>query len=360
MKGFVDYISYFVNHKTKNKNIIYAIFFLSYISATGLLLWHILYTRKIILFSTRNNWEVNCFLIFMCSLFAIHIWIYVATKYEEYIKQLETYFADDKNSKNGVYIKIWNEAKEWMTFTSNRKCRLYSVFVKLVYTCAWLGLCVITVWCTYKQGWIPPSIYTYLAILMYIISMFLNYYSYYRSVIFTYFIRNISNKWNKIDFNYMKPSNTDGFRNLVHASSRVAIAFFCDSIMYILLLLGLVVSNQNIAYKENDYLIILVLCTLVPSLISFLVVFLLPKIFLNRLLRRWKREAASLLYEKYKNQIENKNVNNKKHKKKILEVQARLDMIYNDNFPIIKTELFVAIISCLVEVVAVVITIIIS
>lgn len=358
MKGFVDHIAQFVNQETKNKNIIYALFFLGYITMTGLLLWHILYTRKIVLFS-RNNWEINCFLISMCSLFAIHIWMYIATKYIDYIDKLEGFFATG-NQKNDSYIKIWNEAKEWMTFGANSNCMLYSVFVKLIYTCAWIGLCLITVYCSFKLGWINDNIYSKVAILIYLISMFLNYFSYYRSVIFTYFIRNISNKWDMLGYNHMKPSNTEGFRNLIHASSRVAIAFFCDSMMYILLLMGLVVVNQSLKYKEVEYLITLVLCTLIPSLISFLVVFLLPKIFLNRLLRRWKREVTHDLYEKYRKQIENKKDDDIVQEKEMQEVQERLDIIYNDNLPIVKTELFVAIVSCLAEIIAVVVTITIS
>ncbi len=358
MSGFVENMSHMVNGKTKNKNIIYIFFFLAYITTTVLLLCNILFTRKITLFK-GSRWEINCYIISICSLFGSHIWMYMATKYKKYIKEVELYFADDKNKKikDKVYSKIWTRAKRWMTFSFHSNSGPFAAFVKFIYICTWIGLCFIIVYCSYCLGWIEENIYSYIAVIIFLISMFLNFFSYYCSIIFAYFIRNLSNKAGELAFNQFKPSNTDGFRNLVHASSRVAIAFFCESMMYILLLTSLVIVNPQLKCDKYIYLVILVFCALIPSLISFLIVFLCPKIFLNRLLRRWKRIVAQKLYENNKKQIEGKCVYTGKHGKKMCLVQERLNIIYNDNLPLVKTELFVAIVSCIIEIISTIIII---
>lgn len=68
------------------------------------------------------------------------------------------------------------------------------------------------------------------------------------------------------------------------------------------------------------------MCALIPCVLSFVVIYLLPKVFLSRLLSKWKMIAAEKLLYDCKLEEINEAENNE------------LRMIYEDHLPFIKVE----------------------
>lgn len=186
--------------------------------------------------------------------------------------------------------------------------------------------------------------FTLAAVVVYLVSMFFNYFSYYMCMAFTIFIRRLSNNAGKLKHNASKLSNTLEYQKLIHASSRVAIAFLCSSALYVILsALEIVIAKYfGIINSEYDFgVLIIMMAVFFPCILSFVIVFLLPKAFLSRLLRKWKFSEM----EKY---TKGKTLDKKSEQK--------IDIIVKDRFPFVKIEVLIAIVTIIVDVVSILIS----
>ena len=81
-----------------------------------------------------------------------------------------------------------------------------------------------------------------------------------------------------------------------------------------------------IGAKDTIGIVVIMMCVLIPCVLSFVVIYLLPKEFLSRLLRKWKMIAAKkLLYNCKLEEIKE-------------EKNNELSMIYEDHLPLIRAE----------------------
>ena len=188
----------------------------------------------------------------------------------------------------------------------------------------------------------------FLGLFLYLVSMALNLFSYFTCVAFTALMRKLANNAEEIKFNYRKPSNTFEYQQLLQTSSRIAIAFFFSSALYVIQCVFVVWINKT--YRINDeydyiHMSIIMVCVLVLCIFSFFLFFILPKAFLSRMLRKWKFLA-----------IEN-HPKGREYRYIFLEQQAEIEMIYSDHMPLIRLEAITAAIAVAIDVASVIFTI---
>ena len=167
--------------------------------------------------------------------------------------------------------------------------------------------------------------------------MLMNYFSYFMCIAFSNFVRQLANHADEIDFNYSKPSYSIGFQKIVYASSRIAILAALD--------LWIGGTTGIIEGKSEVYIGIVTMCVLLPCIASFLIVFLLPKAFLSRLLRKWKDISA--------NEIIGDQSYSHLSKKK----QKKLKKIFTDKMPLVKLELAIAVVAVAVDIASIAVTV---
>lgn len=286
---------------------------------------------------------------------------------EEYI-ECECVQTSKKSAKNGSTVETVVEHTSDNKGTENKgERKAFERFIKILYTLAWIAMVFVILFCVNETGLFRffeivcyPQIgfkfenpVVCIAIVTYIISMIMNYYSYFMCIAFTVFIRNVANQCDDIDFNYGKPSNTLVFHQLVYASSRVAMAFFADSMLYVILtaLDMRIGSSFGIIDTSNSVEIgIITVCVLFPCILSFILVFMLPKAFLSRLLRKWKRRAVEEVMDG------RMSVPDEKYLWLDDKIQERLDRVYADRLPLVQVEVVTAVAAVVVDAASIILT----
>ncbi len=302
------------------------------------------------------------FSLYIICIAIIHIWIYSTFKLKHSIEKLSEYF------QKSNYMKVWSKYSHWFDPFPYDDVEIYEAIFKMLYTLTWVALFFLSLFCTDKLGLYKISsildnnqsvvnrMVIIIGLALFIIGMFLNYFSFYASIILTYFIRNISNNSQYLEFNHTRPSATKEFHELIHISSRTAITFFFESMLYICLLVIPINIMPHDFYADNIiYWWLLMACTLIPCVISFLLVFLLPKLFLNRLLRRWKWMAIDeidLKMQRIQKKTE-KGLVEDEFSPLYVAYNDMLNVIYNDELPLVKTEMIVAAAALFVDIVSI-------
>ena len=341
-------------------NQVNAFFILLYAFLTGALIWLLLGSNYSIVFikpyspcasiaEDRLGHIVLNYSLFMASLASIHLWIYMARRFYIGMHGKDGFFRSQEFEKS--YRNIWNQSKRWFNPFPYNMSYGFEKIIKPLYLLSWIVLCLIVLSCVNNMGifefykicrrgicfYNPIVLF---AVFTYLISMVLNYASYFMCIAFSVFIRNVSNHAADIEFNHNKPSNTPGFQMLIHASSRVAIAFFFDSMLYVILsAIEIEIAKRFHIINAADTIgiVVILMCVLVPCILSFVLVYLLPKMFLSRLLRKWKFMAAERVIGDTCISDIDEDRNN------------MLSETYGDHLPLIKAELMIAVATVVVE-----------
>ncbi len=296
--------------------------------------------------------STKIYILYLFSIIIIHIWIYASIK----IKQHYDIIHDFCNRE--VYEVMWHKYEHWFNIwpTPKEEARKGENLFKLFYMAGWLVFVIICTICIFKMRiyeffsfetpeMILANMWLAGGLVLLAISIILNFFSFYVSMMFTYFVRNISNTPEIFDHNRIKPSATKEYHGLIHISSRNAIAFFFESMLYIILLV-LTIKIDPIIFTDSNkaYFMVLITGVLLLCVFSFLSVFLLPKIFLSRLLRRWKWKMIDEIEEKKSGLVSSDELE---------DYEKRLDIIYKDELPLVKTEMIVAVCAVIVDVVSI-------
>lgn len=281
----------------------------------------------------------------------IHIWTYIANKKDAAFKLINpgNFF---KNSKE--YKITYDDILHWEKAYAIRGCKIREIFIKIMYLAAWVAIGWLGFYCVDKleyysfslvfvkieNTWVLTLSWLTLCEVFLLIGLVLNYFSFFSSLVFCYFIRELSNKYEKLEFRHRQPSSTTEFQILCYLSSRVSISFFMVSMLYILLLFSCIELGGPIDSEKTIYFCLLMLCVLLPCVVSLIVVFLLPKVFLCRLLRRWKRKAAKELDEKEEKA--------KNERDKYL-IQKEREHVCNDRMRLMRTEIIIGAFALVVD-----------
>lgn len=242
---------------------------------------------------TAFSW--NNYVCIMLLLGAIHVWIYSFLKHIHSISTLKSLFVETKKEYEPAYTKFKNLVwpfpwtKDCSRFENTLKflfLLLYGFIVGIIcYACIQLKL--------FTNG---NSIWDHIVIvsiyLLFSIGVVINYFSFFASIVFCFFTRLVANAEVECEETCDFPWNSIYLRDLVHISSRISMSFFSVSMMYLLSvavsILPVIQSNSLKTEVLKNNCILLLGCTVFLCVISFSVISLLPKIFLNRLFRKWK------------------------------------------------------------------------
>ncbi len=220
----------------------------------------------------------------------------------------------------------------------------FEKLVKMIYLVTWCSVFVLVIWCLdeldyfdffsikflMKDGGTITHVFLLIELIILFIGMVLNYFSYFSSIMFSYFLRNVANISDKLTHYPYKPSYTWGFHKLLHLSSRIDIAFFYESMMYVVLVI-ICLAIEGVGPDKVVFLWLLTCCAMIPCLISIFLVFVLSKAFLNRLLRKWKFERM----EELKN-TDNVDVNT-------------LEFVYKDKLILLRLDIVLAVLTLIVN-----------
>lgn len=333
--GFMIKVSSKVSTGKLLRKILDPIFLLTYVLLTIALVRGIIVKRWAF---GALDWQhsVMNYALLLFGVIIIHVWLYLCGKFGTHYSEVATYFDSNK------YKLVWEDNVEWCSPMKFRGRSLFEKLVKGTYFAVWCGITALVIWCLdeldyydffsirflMQNGGTITHVYLLLELSIFLIGLFLNYFSYFSSIMFSYFIRNVANKCDDLKYNKKKPSYTLGFHRLLHLSSRIDIAFFFESMMYVaLVILCMALGGGK---EKSVFLWLLTFCAMMPCLISICLVFVLSKAFLNRLLRKWKFARMK--------ELENTNAS-----------VSTLDNIFKDKLTLLRLDIILAILTLIVN-----------
>ena len=244
----------------------------------------------------------------------IHAWVYGAVKFKKGYGELKS-SVNDFIADNKISDEQWKHNDDLIYFTNFKNLSFKDCFLKLFYFAAWIAIIVCIVLGLYFIGILRCDYDSGIMLVLIIMASMLFFSSYYLCMDFPYIIRNIANvDIRKVKYNHFRPSQTKEIQLLVHCADAVSIAFFVESSMVSLAYLAAIWFNQraielheiqlraaygchaavNATTHENVWMIGLTsFLVFLPSIISFVPVYALPRIFLNRLIWRLKFHSLS-------------------------------------------------------------------
>ncbi|WP_026506807.1 hypothetical protein [Butyrivibrio sp. MC2013] len=296
-------------------------------------------------FGGKSNYEgTRYFCMLFLSLLMIHGWFYLNGKKTEAFNKLnpQSFF-----NTSEAYSQVHAEIQNWKLSALPAKWNFFRLIFKFLYIFAWWGNFVVILICADKLGYCcfkyiigiisgaPAIAFTWPTVIAVLITVgfFLNYMSYYHSLLFAFFVRQLSKKANELPYNEYKPSITTEFRILVSLATRVSASFFVIAMIYVLLLLSCIGLGGHFEEESRLYLYIMLFCAGLPCLISPIIIFLLPKAFLNRIVEAWKMKTAMKLDE-------NGNYD---------QTQSIREKLWEDSFAVVPIEIVFAVFSLIIN-----------
>lgn len=324
-----------------------------YVTATVIWMACVLITGDI------NNKVVTWqnYVCFMILLGVIHVWNYAILKNKHSRTELGKLFPNSNKYEEILedYDKL-SEIKPSSEEDDDTRRR-----IKIMYSGLWFSVSVVILLCC-------ACIYVYLVLNKYLanglvigvinaiilainwlllgIGLWVNHKSYYASMVFCYFTRQIANE--DINCDCSLPWNSKDLRKLINISSRSSISFFVVSVMYMIVLAINFGTTRGISSERiKSYWILLIALSTFLGVISFMLFTFLPKVFLNRLFRKWKF----------------KNVKGLMKADAILKTSSnedRIEKIWSSNLPLVRMEVFTGIISLLIDFAALIVSIVVK
>ncbi len=266
----------------------------------GITIWWLIRYECVAFFDIEDIFTWNMYISIMLLTAVIHVWRYAVSKNIKSVETLEQIFPGDNIYQSKVLPKL--KKLVWpLPFTKG--CTKLENFLKALYLILYLGLIAVIIFSCInlnlfgfgqEADTIEKLLIKVIVVVLFTIGIVQNYFSYYVSIVFCYITREIANSG--IECDQDNPWNSRYLRDLVHISSRSSMSFLAVSMMY---LLAVVVSILPGIKEGNRYSQILILgASVFLCGISYAVVTLLPKLFLNRLFRTWKIDRIKALESK--------------------------------------------------------------
>lgn len=232
----------------------------------------------------------------MILMVIIYIWIYGAPKFYNNIKEQKKIF------KSSEYKKCY---KEYMALIHKFNFNEWSIrrkIFEIVYAFIWFFVFINSVVLLYYFGIFSLNIIGYITISLFAIAVLLNYFSCYLSFAFAFYIRQVSNI-KGIRYNKYLPSASWGLQVLKSNLSNCLVTYFIVTTLYALfftisMFFSERTSDMIILIQKENYKYFSILITSILTSFSFLAIYLLPSIFLQRLFLKWKYASLKELEEK--------------------------------------------------------------
>ena len=237
----------------------------------------------------------NNYICYMLLAGVIHVWLYATSKTRGSNMELPKLFSESKEYKD----RIVEQFKRLLHPIANRKdLKKIEKNILFVYIALWITIVSSISYLYLELGLCGPieidfnkniiSINDIVPLVNFILlfeGLVLNGFSYYFSVVYCFFVREIANGKN-IKCDSVIPWNSANLRHLINISSRSSLSFFAVSFMYVLCLIVCLISVEfKIPSSQLRYWELLIAMTVSLCFISFLIITLLPKAFLNRRFR---------------------------------------------------------------------------
>jgi len=251
----------------------------------------------------------------------IHLWVSTAPTFYTRIQTLKEAFSDPSyQALCGRHLELL-EQFHYRT----RGERL----LKGAYFLLWMGILAYLLAVSFYFEINPRSVSGAVTTVLFVLALLLNYSSYYSCILLAFFLGRVSNleEIDRLKHNRYLPSSTSGFQRLVSNATVSSITFLVVSILF--------TTEQVIAscFQTVDERVelhprlfaLMVMITCFMGLGTFLVLYLVPRYFLRKILRRWK-EHSLLSLEQALDWAENQGDDSK-----IDWVLAKIEMLGRDN-----------------------------
>ena len=279
------------------------------------------------------------------------IWIQTAPKYFKRINSLKTLFPTNQNYFNlcESYMNRWSYLK--IHTSQSRTEKNIRIFYSITWVITWTSSIIIIL---YVFKLIPINPVGIMTLILLLASLTLNYASYYLSINLVYFIRRVS-LLDNLEYNMYLPSATWGLQKLFVYTREGAVTFLVVTFLYTILYMILIFSGMRKAYflntmaNYNKPLIFIIFVLLSIGFITYIIIFIAPKIFLSNLYKNWKEKSLKML--------ENELVNAEQHSDdtKIDLIINRIIVLQKDRFlpPFNTIEILVTLSTILINIVGI-------
>ena len=230
-------------------------------------------------------------------LIVVYIWLRVTPYYYDYLHSLENVFENNPEYKE-EYSKFVHRAEQFNLSYSSK-----SSWLKVIYLMAWLLFGAGFVYYIDYLGLLPPGRMRYLAVFFVVITLVLNFSSYFICMAFTHFIIGVT-RIKELKYNVYMPSATYGFQKIKKAANITYLFFLADSFLcifaytYYVFLFG--PGNDQLKNNILEFIYISLYMG-VFGFWSFIIITFRVKFYLNRMYDSWKKNSIKVfqnrLYE---------------------------------------------------------------
>lgn len=256
----------------------------------------------------------------------IFFWIYGAPKYYRGYENLRSALLSlTGGSEEGM--ALWEKHAALFDPGKRDHDGRMACVVKTVYRILWWSMSALSIFCCWMFRMVPYRIPGVLTLALLLVSHLLCYYSWWMCNAYSYFLRDVSKIKSLTGFNRCRPSETLAFQCLLHDSAMTSVAFFIVSMLFSVIL-GVAVLLEGIVGGteiSQGQIVFMAMIAGTPGLISLIPVAVLPKLFLYRILRRWKREVIADYEERIRASLameERKKKRRKENRRKEREREA--------------------------------------
>lgn len=207
---------------------------------------------------------------------------------------------DTKNafSENAYVTEYKEHIKRLNIFCDNH------MILKVIYIFSWLLIIWYNIICLYLLGLVSYDFLGLTTIVSYLVAIIPNIGSYYFCFLYVYFLRKVSNlkQIETLSHNIYIPSTSKGFKILLVNAQHIATTFLGVSSLYSLALCILITNAQikksNLFYSHPYSLLFMIFMILIMGIGTFIILYVGPKIFLGRILGKWKEHTLCDLEKK--------------------------------------------------------------
>lgn len=334
--GIFDFVNKYLN--INKRSVQYAILSL-YVFFIGVHLYNVLIEKKSI--------EWMQIVLQLLLIVIIHFWLYTIPKFHYRFNKLKDAF------ESSYYKNKFQAHLNLFYFFKKR-----GVFFKIIYSGIWFICCIYIVYVIQSYQLLDCGISKWITIFLLLLSLCLNYSSYYWSVQFTYFLRQVSKISTRksdsfLEYNIYIPTSTSGIQRLLSDSTLTAVVFLVISLLYTAFYLIIILGNYNnyaFQIRVEDSPMLFRLTSILTGALgigTFIFIFLLPRLFLKRIIAAWKRKSLKTFECKLHEAEQNQNISQIDRIVCIIERLHKDTLIFSYN----SVEITVAVITCICNII---------
>lgn len=233
-------------------------------------------------------------------LLIIHIWVYSAPKFYLNAIRLDQIFQDSQYaSLCKRHIDLMYQLHFETDSARDSISSIFEIIFKSGFCFFWAFVCVKSAYIFRYLGIFPSNLIGDITIFLFLIALFLNYSSYYTCILLTYFLRQVSNLPNikELHHNQYIPSSSLGLQRLSANASTTSVVFLIVSMLFTIIHIVTILSGmksdeiRELLENRPDYFCFVTFSIFILGAGTFLVLYLVPKLFLKRIHRIWKIDS---------------------------------------------------------------------